>query len=219
MKYSFYWSISIVITICALNFHILILNGYQGSQIIEQNITDSLDSSSYKTIKVEIKDPTFKCYYYSPTFHLETYWNVVNMLLYSFIPSAIMIIFTSLLVHKTLKSGSGTSENSIAAKTFNKKKRVTMSLVTVSIAYMVMTLPSTFFFAFIYEYIPLIPWGRYFDDFVDFVSFANHASIFFSSFFTNARFRQCFFRFINTYLFKCQKDKKYKESSMESTLQ
>ena len=205
LKYAFIWSTSIMIIVALLNFHILILNGYQELEHVYGNKTNAFNSSSYITIELTMKKKSFDCYRYSSGASFLPHWDRLNFILYSAVPSLTMLVLTTLMVIKTFKLEK--SSNSISMKTFEKKRKITMSLVSVSIAYVLMTSPTTLFFSFIYDNIPLIPYGRYFDDFVDFLSFANHASTFFTSYFTNSKFRKCFYRFLNILLIKCIRKK------------
>ena len=198
LKYALIWSISIILIIAILNLHILLLSGFP-NQNINKNITDSFNKT-YNLIIIPKR--RFSCNHLSNGFHYYPIWNILNMILYSAIPSTVMTIFTTLLVFKTYKSQESSNSNSIAAKTYKKKRKITISLLAISTAFLVMTLPSTIFFAFIYFHIPEIPYGRYFDNFVDSLSFANHASIFFTSFISNSTFRRVVLQFINAHLFK-----------------
>ena len=194
LKTAFIWSISVVILTFLANMHVLILNKLQFSKKVNRNITESLNSSSNETIQLEINESSGKCIYY-----LESLYNTQNLIVHSLIPSTIMIIF-SLLTVKFLRSENFFPKNSTLYKNYCRNKRITVNLLAVSVAYALMTLPPAIFFAFIYDNIPPIPWGRYLNDLFDFISFANNASIFFSSFLTNLKFRKCFILFVKSYL-------------------
>ena len=196
LKSASIWSISVIISTGLVNVHFLILNKYQDSKEFYKNINDLIKSSPYEVIQLETDEPSVKCLYYSPHFYPKYLSNVINFFLHSLIPSIIMIIFTLLLV-RILRSNKHLHKNSTFLQNDKKRKKITINLITVSAAYTLMTLPSAIFFAFVYYKIPRFPWGRYLDDLVDFISFSNNASIFFSSFLTNSKFRECFLKFFN----------------------
>ena len=198
LQRAFTWSVSIITSIFFLNFHILILYGYQHSITSSQDITDSSNSSNFDAIDLEIIGTKLKCDFYSSSFNIGKYWGIVHLVLYSLIPSTLMIIFISLLIHKTFRFGK--ILNPIAVKTFKKKRKVTINLIVVSTAFIMMTLPSSFYYAFIYGVIPFIPLGKYFEEFFDLIQFSNHGSIFFWSILINSEFRKYFLRLKNASL-------------------
>ena len=103
-----------------------------------------------------------------------------------------MITFNTLLIVKTLSSNSQLkrSPNDLhAIKSFNKKLKLTISLIAITVAFVTMTLPSTVLWGFFGDQNAL----EVFHDiggFLDFISFLNHTSIFWTSYFTNIKFKR-----------------------------
>jgi hypothetical protein len=76
-----------------------------------------------------------------------------------------------------------------AMERFNKRKRITISLCVISFSFLIMILPSTIFWAF---FVNKNSNNLAFDirELLDFISFLNHASIFYTSYLTNATFKK-----------------------------
>jgi len=115
---------------------------------------------------------------------------MMQIYVYSFIPAIIMCLFNSLIGIKTLNLNSHINhQDQNAIKNFNKRKRITISLCVISISFMIMTLPSTIYWAFFVNHDSL---SIFFNigGLLDFVSFLNHASIFYTSYLTNMTFKK-----------------------------
>ena len=82
------------------------------------------------------------------------------------------------------------NQNSHGIDLNQKKKRITITLIINSIVYVAMNLPATIFFAFIYALLSDATYGSLFDDIFHFISFANNASVFFTTFIVNVQFRK-----------------------------
>jgi hypothetical protein len=134
---------------------------------------------------------SFECYRYSEDFKIVPLWDSVNMIVYSFVPFSIMAVFNVLLIKNTLSTSKTIKKNKQDKSTLNalkKKRRLTISLIVITCAFVVMTMPSTIMFGF---FIRIIYYeiGKEILYLVDSIAFLNHSSIFFTCFLTNVKFR------------------------------
>ena len=174
VKSSFYWSLGITISMFIFNSHILFLNGFENDQTMNQtNFSDNIN-----------------CYKYYPDFEFEAFWDKVKMVVYSLIPSIVMIVFNTLIIVTTLKLGKNLNRNDEKAiEVYNKKRRLTICLITVTTLFPLMTLPNVIYYGFFNDYSE--PWIRkYVGGFTNNLTFFHHACLFFSLFFTNIYFRK-----------------------------
>ena len=106
-------------------------------------------------------------------------------LVYSFVPSVIMITFNTMSGMKTLSLNSHLNrQDQHAIKRFYQRRRITISLWVIYYSFLIMTLPSTIFWAF---FVNQNSDSMAFNirGLLDFVSFLSHASVFFTSYLTN----------------------------------
>jgi len=173
VKSSLYWSIGIMLAMFIFNIHILFLNGFE-----------TTSNQTNETTVVNIN-----CYRYYPDFEFEAFWDKFKMVIYSLIPTVVMIIFNSLIIVKTRSLGQNVNRSDEQAlEVYKKKRRLTISLVIVTFLFPLMTLPNVIFYGFFNDYGD--PWLRkYVGGFTNNIMFLNHACLFFSLFFTNMYFR------------------------------
>ena len=188
------WSILIIIFTTCLNFHILIYAGVYRPL----NSTNTYTEIKYIYL---FRTPGFECYEYHSTFNFSDY-DVMNMIVYSVFPSFLMITFNLIIFYKTRKDFK--SDNLIVIKTIMKTKKLTYSLLAITTAFVVQTLPATIFFAFFYIKMPYLPHERYFECIFTLLEFSNHATVFFISHITNQRFRMI----VKEYLIKFKRNSK-----------
>lgn len=177
-KTSFIWSSLLTIFIFAFNSHILVLNG-------QTKILDSSNKTEF------VNNSSIHCYYYSPTFSMLFIFNTIQMTFYSIVPVVLMIIFNSLIIYKTACLGKYLNRNNLKLiRLYQKKRRLTISLIIITFMFLLMSLPSTIFFAFFFGKNPYLDKfiGGLFDD----IAFLHHASLFISLFLTNVYFRKAF---------------------------
>jgi hypothetical protein len=113
-----------------------------------------------------------------------------------------MITFNILIGIKMLNLNSHLNQNDPdAIRRFVKRKRITISLCAISVSFLIMTLPSTVFWAF---FVNQNSDNTAFNigGLLDFISFLNHASIFYTSYLTNKLFK----KYVNDNLFFCRKN-------------
>lgn len=146
------------------------------------------------------------CYEYTTGFKIANFspnWENFHMVIYNVIPFCVMTIFNGLLIKNVLltshlslhrnKNKTNSTANEIQTnKTLNKKRALTISLVFVTILFLVMTLPSSILFGFFYEFFNQ-KLGLDFLIMVDYLSFSNSSSLFFVSLLTNVKFRKVVF--------------------------
>ena len=179
------WTICTAIFIGILNFHLLIL---AGSYVPK----DPEEARTYK----------FNCYR-TKYFHLKPNWNYSNFILNCTFPFAIMIIFNSLLIYKTVKIRQKVRLQSKFKQMADlNRRRLTLSLIFISFTYLIFHLPPSIFFSFF----PTLMYGEngqalaiYFNSQV----FSLHSLLFFECYITNLKFRQVF----NWYLKKILRKK------------
>lgn len=186
VKSALIWSTSIVLFLALLNMHILILNGYhEPVTLVVENLTNGTTIAYNKT-------NNFLCYRYSPNFILAPTWDYVNMALYNFLPYILMSIFNYLLIRKTMSTSRSfrSSNDQQQIKMNRKKMRLTISLVIITNAFIVMTLPGMIAYGFFFNLLYSSSLGMIIGFLADGLLFLNHASLFFICFLSNVKFRQ-----------------------------
>ena len=176
---SHFWSILIIFFTICLNFHLLIYAG----------VYKTLGRKNARNVNKVNESISFECYEHESGLFFKTY-DIVNMVVYSVLPSLVMIVFNILLYKKTLKSISFKPQNSIAQRTALKKRKTTFNLLVITTAFVITTLPATIYFALFYSIIDFFQYGRYFEYIVSSLEFSNHASVFVIFYLTNKRFAQ-----------------------------
>ncbi len=107
--------------------------------------------------------------------------------LYSFIPATIMAIFNAMLIITTLMSAK-TETSREFQKANAKKRKLTISLLAITFAFIVLTLPSTIAWGYM-PWVRLLPWGRLTLQILDYAAFLNYASVFINCLMCNYKFR------------------------------
>lgn len=105
-----------------------------------------------------------------------------------------MIIFNSLLVYTTLwpnrtKLNANRPLSDSEKRAITKKRNLTISLLTVTSAFILLTFPSTIAWGYMSDVILANDYGLFALYMVDHISFLNHVSIFFFTYATNQKFR------------------------------
>ena len=181
------WSILILIFTTSLNFHMFITPG------VYKPFNSTKVDGKIQFIKV-YKTPGFDCYDFNSKLTSANY-NILNLCIYSVLPSLIMITFNLAIFWKTFKNKKLHTKNPIAYKTFTKKKKITYNLLAITTSFILMTLPCTIYFAFIYKLL-IHPYERYFGYLFTSLEFSNHASVFFISYLTNKKFRKIAMKYL-----------------------
>lgn len=194
-KTSFIWSSIIVISMFILNSHILFLNGFIDSspefknETIQIKINESLINQTKLSL---IYSNDIHCYVYYPSFQFEMFWDRFKLVIYSIIPTIIMVIFNTLIVFETMHLGRQLNRNDERSiKVFRKKRHLTVSLIILTFLFPIMTLPNVIFYSFFYR---IDPWmDKYLGGFTNNLTFFHHSVLFFSLYLTNCYFRKAIF--------------------------
>ena len=118
------------------------------------------------------------CYNLKNGFSISVIWEKIHLFLYSGIPSILMIIFNFLLIKNTIYVGNRYAKN-------KKIRNLSITLTILTISFLIMTLPASISFGFFIDSLP-----GYVLRMLDYVSFANHCSLFFNCLIVNYKFRQ-----------------------------
>jgi hypothetical protein len=174
-KTAFIESIFIMIFFMILNSHVLMFNGWK-----EENFNLNNTNLNY----------TIHCYEYTIDFDITLY-EKFNIMTYCFIPFGLMLTF-NLLIMKKLYFKRKNKVTSILPSTIgslNSRKKLSITLIVISIAYIIMTVPSVIIFGFIN---PNVKYFKIISLLLDDLSFLNNTSVFFICYITNPRFRKIF---------------------------
>jgi len=172
------------------NSHILFLNGFlDPPKLINETLSLIINGSQVnETREIMFQSDDIHCYVYYPDFEFEAFWDKLKMIIYSLIPSIIMIVFNTLIIFKTMSLGkllNRNDENSIMA--YKKKRRLSICLILLTFLFTIMTLPNVIFYGFFYRRDPWL--DKYIGGFTNNLAFFHHACLFLSLFFTNTYFR------------------------------
>ena len=184
------WSLLIMIILFGIHSHLLILNGYfDPPQLINLTINENF------SISVLYQNPDFHCYSYSPTFTMFPFWDSVHLYLFTFIPFVIMLTFNVLLIVKTLLPHNNSSlKTSKSDETNRERRRLTRSILALTISFFLMTVPAAVAFGYfgeVYQGSPL----EFFFNFLDNLSFMHQSFLFINCLITNRVFRLVIVRF------------------------
>ena len=185
------WSACTIMFMFILNSHILFLNGYQDSPSLSNKTMDEMTNSSlYSNEKLLIKSNEINCGKYKTGFDLYKEWNILNIYVYSFIPTGSMLLFNSLLIYKTYgikNNKTDTNSNRIQ----NKKRKMTISLLMISLSFLFLTLPGSIFYGYlIRNYKAKLT--NLIGSCLNFLTFFNHSSLLLNLLIFNYKFRGVF---------------------------
>jgi hypothetical protein len=202
------WSIGLLVLVGILNCHILILNGFYRDPEMRNRTVYNVTSLSDGQIINETTEQyiyqisSMKCYQYQDGFQITPTWDLVHMFIYSFIPAIIMVIFNALLIATTLwpaKHETNTERQRAQAK----KTRLTISILAITFAFIILTLPATISYGLMWSWVVKLPWGILTLNILDYLSFLNHASLFLNCFMTNSKFRRAVKTYVRTIFGLC----------------
>jgi hypothetical protein len=168
------WSTSIVFLIFLINSYLIIL---------DRKPDDTLNGI------FEV------CYELNNGFNIYVTWEKIHILLYSLIPSSLMIVFNILIIKKF------TSIKDKFSSCKRKKTALTISLLSITSTFIIMTLPA----ALLYGFFSHLFKGIFLKNvlaLIDYLSFLNRASLFINCFITNSNFRKIVFNFFSKSKFK-----------------
>jgi hypothetical protein len=106
-----------------------------------------------------------------------------------------MIIFNSLIIHKTIKLGNNINRRDLrSVKLYEKKRHLSFSLVTITFLFAVLSLPNSIVFAF-YKFMFNKRPDPYLEGILNDIVFLHHSTLFLSLFLTNSYFRKAVYKF------------------------
>ena len=137
------------------------------------------------------------CYKLPNGFRIGQIWESVHLAIYTIIPFCLMIIFNLLLLKKIydLNKSSEQYVNRDKLK-IRKLCETTVSLLVISICFLIMTLPAAIAFVYFPQFFKSTPFLNNILTLIDYWSFLNHSSLFFSCYITNLKFRYIISRII-----------------------
>lgn len=169
---AFNWSLGILIILAAINIHILLFP--------------------------RMKNPRgFNCNIYINGFNIFPVWEYVHLVIFSLIPFILMTIFNGLLIKNVLTTGQTASIHYQKMK--NKRKKMTFSLIIATIIFLVMTIPASISYGFLYDFFSTLKYGSSYLKIIDYLSFLNSSSIFFITFATNTKFRVVLWKYLGSF--------------------
>jgi hypothetical protein len=174
------WSLIIILIIGLYNSHIFFTNGYKNEFILKTNNSDSLISFTIRCyFDATNKELNLSLIYGKITFACHTLFPILTTL---FCNSFIIFKLTCKRERFEFKSKTKLENNKL------KKHRVTISLVSTSVLYVLMTSPYDIYFA--YLFLDSEVTVNYFIHLISFFSFLNNGMIFFSTWLTLPKFRK-----------------------------
>lgn len=188
-KSAFIWSVSTLVTIGIFNSHILMFNGWVNPPK-ETNVTMSMEINGTMVNSTSVKlvwSGGVNCNSLTTGFKIWPQWDLVNTYVYNLVPFVVMTTFNVLLMRVLIGGGHKKGADRAA---FIKKRRISITLITISVAFLVMTLPATLAYGYFITPLMATPTGAMVAHLLDCISFANHASVFWSCFITNVKFRE-----------------------------
>jgi hypothetical protein len=196
VRSAYCWSIGIISSILIANSHLLfmpralkpVLNAKNGSNVTKYRLD---------------------CFTYRTGFEIFPKWEMVHLFLYSIIPFSLMIIFNALLIKNTLWSYFLKTKNELfhmdanRKKGLRKKQMITISLILISMFYLVTTLPTSIIFGFFYDFFAVVlSLDKSFFVMLDNIAFLNNSFRFLLLLVANPCFRKAFFKFWKRLYFK-----------------
>ncbi|CAF0969161.1 unnamed protein product [Brachionus calyciflorus] len=160
IKSAYIWCVVITLIMFLFNIHILIFNG-NFIKILQKNKTEHVIVNGTFFSIFKLYNETENCEWYTETIKLFPTMDKVNLIVYNLIPLSVMIIFNTLLIVTILadKKSSKYLSNEKALKLIRKKRNLTISILSITFAFMIISIPSTIFSAFFEDYISKIKNG------------------------------------------------------------
>lgn len=180
VKSARYWSLLIFLVMLLINSHFLVFNRIK---IFETNQTSVSNISILK----------FSCYYYPNEFYIIPLIEKINVIIYSVIPTFIMVIFNGLLLIKTYSLN---KKNQLKIGS-TKKHHITVTLLVLSITFIIMTAPSQIVYGFLDRAFKLKQPGKIITQLIGDLRFLSNTTLFYTCFLTNYKFREAFYKKFN----------------------
>lgn len=183
------WSIFVIILVVLLNGHLLIFNGYIET-IVSNKTYEAIEVINNTELNVTqfciFKNDVVRCYV-SHLYEISPLWDKVQAVVYTFIPFIIMFIFNTLLIFNVLQRKSTSKLPS-----HNKKnKRLTISLIILTLSFLLLTAPGSVGYGFFVEYLYSQEAGhKAVAILLDSLMFSQQAILFYISYLSNKRVRE-----------------------------
>jgi hypothetical protein len=149
-KSTLIWSICILIGVFLFNTHLLVLNGYYENKYTNYSVV--IQNLNRTDLVYKIKESLDLTCYAAPSFNLWPLWDVVHIVVHTFIPFIIMAVFNTLLIMNGLL---------VSKQIRNRKKlSLTISLTVITLSFVIMTAPANFVYGFYNKELLATKYGR-----------------------------------------------------------
>jgi hypothetical protein len=128
------------------------------------------------------------CYKLPHGFRIGQIWETVHLIIYTVIPFGLMVFFNILLLKK-IYNVNNTNDNTRNKLKMRKLRELTVSLLVITISFLVMTLPAAICYVYFSKVFKSSAFLSNILILIDYWSFLNHSSLFFHCFITNLKFR------------------------------
>ena len=160
------------------------------------------------------------CYLYKPERKNAAIMDIASLFMGCFLPFIMMAVFNILIIRtiRKLKSNHdhrqspGAGCDNSREKSFKKMHKTTMSLLAISVLFVIMSMPSKLAFGFFNEYFTETGYDYEVLRFLDNVSFSYNSSMFVLCFITNFKFRKAVYETFDCFL-KCIGGKRKNEET------
>lgn len=197
-KSAFRWSLGIIVFFLVFNLHILVFNGYYDEQVMSVNRTmQQLINDTYVNVSklYTHESDDFHCYSYSADIFLIEFWNRVHLIVYSFVPFSIMLVFNLLLIKQMcFYRRFNHRRHSILSTMSFRNNGTSISMIVITFLFILLTAPNYILWGFFYEQLKDSEEGSTLLIVTDTVSFVWNYSIFFTCFMTYPQFRKVVMR-------------------------
>lgn len=209
---AWYWSLIILLSVSIINIHVLVMPRVHTIKIINKLV---FVNSTFNITEINHKE-SFNCLVYTSGFKTYPNWENIHLVIYNCIPFCIMTVFNGLLIKNILIEHKKSKSNK-SNKSTRKKHVLTLSLVFVTVSFLLMTFPNSIMYGFFIEYFFETLNRQKIIILSDHISFFNQCSIFFSTLLTNPKFRKIvskILHFDRILIFRSNKVRNYPNNSL-----
>jgi hypothetical protein len=165
------WSSSLVILVSLLNSFLLIFDRY------------------------EVKNRGFdviRCYHLTNGFDVSVIWEKIHLIIYTLIPFVLMLVSNVLLIRKlsSLDIRHASRGLNYQSPIFRKMRDTTLTLLLITFFFIGTTLPAAVCYVYFSSFFKSTSFLNNMLTLIDYLSFLNHSSLFFSCFAANKKFRR-----------------------------
>jgi uncharacterized membrane protein len=180
------WSIGVICLVSILNSHLLMFNGWFAPPELRNRTLANNQTETYL-----YQDTYDHCYSYSNGFSVIGTWQKFHVFMSNWIPGAIMLTLNLMLIYKTFSSAAKSSANSNEAmqRSHAKKKRITLTLIAITFAFILLDLPALLMWSIFLDFFAHMVGGWGLLIMSDNVSYLCYIDVFLICFMTNFKFR------------------------------